>query len=248
MTPRIGKVVSSMATVSHPGPTPSPESAVPPLETGDRLSRAEFERRYMAMPDLKKAELIEGVVYVPSPARARRHGRPHAHIVTWLGNYESATPGVIVADNATVRLDLDNEPQPDALLLIDPDNDGQTQIAPDDYVEGAPELVAEVSASSASFDLNTKLHVYRRNGVKEYIVWRVLDRQIDWFVSREGDFVRLPLDDTRIYRSEVFPGLWLDPAALVRGVTPSVQTTLQRGMASQEHIDFVARLDTHSKP
>ena len=201
-----------------------------------------------AMPNLKKAELIEGVVYMPSPVRVRRHGRPHVHLVTWLGNYESATPGVIVADNASVRLDLDNEPQPDASLFIDPDHGGQARITADDYLEKAPELVAEVAASTASYDLNTKLNVYRRNGVREYIVWRVLDRQIDWFMLREGEFVRLPLDDAGLYRSEVFPGLWLDPAALVRGDTQSVQAALQRGLASREHADFVARLNPEAKP
>jgi Uma2 family endonuclease len=237
-----------MATASEKGPPPSPRGFVPPLENGDRLSRAEFERRYMAMPDLKKAELIEGVVYVPSPVRLRRHGRPHAHLVTWLGNYESATQCVIIADNATVRLDLDNEPQPDVVLFIDPTRGGQTRIDPDDYVEDAPELVAEVAASSASYDLNIKLSVYRRDGVREYIVWRVLDRQIDWFVLRDGEFVRLPHDDAGLYRSEVFPGLWLDPAALVRGDTQIVQTTLQRGLASREHADFVARLNPEAKP
>ncbi len=221
-----------MATVSEKGPPASPESMVPPLETGDRLSRAEFERRYTAMPELKRAELIEGAVYVPSPVRLRRHGRPHFHLVTWLGNYETATPGVIGADNASVRLDLDNEPQPDVVLFLDPEHGGQAHITTDDYVEDAPELVAEIAASSASYDLNTKLNVYRRNGVREYIVWRVLDRQIDWFVLRDGEFVRLPLDNAGLYRSEVFPGLWLDPAALVRGDTQSVQTTLQHGLAS----------------
>ena len=208
-----------MATVSEKGPQASPESMIPPLEPGDRLSRAEFERRYDAMPNLKKAELIEGVVYMPSPVRLRRHGRPHFDLITWLGNYKMATPGVIGADNASVRLDLDNEPQPDVVLFIDPASGGQARISSDDYLEEAPELVAEIAASSASYDLNTKLNVYRRNGVREYIVWRVLDRQIDWFVLREGEFVRLPLDDDGLYRSEVFPGLWLDPAALVRGDT-----------------------------
>ena len=237
-----------MATASEKGPPPSPRGVVPPLENGDRLSRAEFERRYMAMPELKKAELIEGVVYMPSPVRLRRHGRPHFQLVTWLGNYETATPGVIGADNASVRLDLDNEPQPDAVLFIDPTHGGQARIDPNDYVEDAPELVAEVAASSASYDLNTKLTVYRRNGVREYIVWRVLDRQIDWFVLRDGEFARLPLDEAGLYCSAVFPGLWLDPAALVRGDTQSVQATLQRGLASREHADFVARLNPEAKP
>jgi len=130
-----------------------------PLENGDRLSREEFERRYAARPGLKKAELIEGVVYMPSPVRLRRHGKPRADMLAWLGVYQAQTPGVELAGNSTVRLDLDNEPQPDALLLIDPALGGQPRIAPDDYVEGGPEWVGEVSASSASIDLHLKQHV-----------------------------------------------------------------------------------------
>ena len=114
---------------------------VPPLQNGDHLTRDEFERRYDALPHLKKAELIEGVVYMPSPVRQRRHGRPHLHVNTWLGTYEASTPGVEAGDNSTIRLDLDNEPQPDALLFIDPARGGQARISADDYLEGAPELV-----------------------------------------------------------------------------------------------------------
>src|SRR2546427_3449968 len=85
---------------------------LPPLEGGDRLTRSEFERRYDAMPQLKKAELIEGVVYMPSPVRCKSHGQPHGQIMSWVGVYSAATPGVDFADNATLRLDPDNEPQP----------------------------------------------------------------------------------------------------------------------------------------
>ena len=190
--------------------------AVPPLEPGDRLTRDEFERRYEAMPELKKAELIEGVVYIPPPVRVDSHGRPHARIIGWLGHYEAETPGVAVADNATLRLDLDNEPQPDAMLYIVPERGGQVRIGPEDYIEAAPELVVEVASSSVSFDLNTKLHVYRRSGVQEYIVRRVLDSRIDWFVLRSGVYERLAADDRGVVRSERFPGLWLNtmrPAA-----------------------------------
>src|SRR5947209_3785872 len=179
------------------------------------------------MRHLKKAGLIEGVVYIPSPVRLRRHGQPHAKVIGWLGTYQADTPGVIVADNASTRLDLDNEPQPDALLMIDPARGGQARISTDDYVERAPELVAEVAASSVSYDLNAKLRVYRRNGVREYIVWRVLDRQVDWFVLREGQYVTLQPDTRGWLRSEVFPGLWLDPAALVRGDMPTVLGVVQ---------------------
>lgn len=152
------------------------------LETGDRLSRAEFERRYEAQPDLKKAELIEGMVYMPSPVCHRHHGGPHAHLITWLGTYQAFTPRVEVGDNNTIRLDLDNEPQPDAVLFIDPERGGQARISDADYLEEAPELVADVASSSVSLDLNQKFHVYRRNGVREYLTWRVLDQAVDWFV------------------------------------------------------------------
>ncbi len=219
-----------------------PQNGVPPLEVGDRLTRAEFERRYEAMPRLRKAELIEGVVYVPSPARIRRHGKPQGQIITWLGYYEAATPGLEMADNSTVRLDLDNEPQPDALLIIAPEFGGQVKISEDDFVEGAPEWVGEISASTASYDLNIKLHVYRRNGVREYVVWRVLEKEIDWFVLQEGQFERLALDDHGLYKSTVFPGLWLDPAAMIRGDMKKVLAVVQRGIDSAEHAAFVQRL------
>jgi Uma2 family endonuclease len=212
---------------------------IPPLEAGDRLSRAEFERRYEAMPWLKKAELIEGVVYVPSPVRVHRHGDPHFRLITWLGIYQANTPGLLGADNASARLELDNRPQPDVLLMIVPGSGGQARFSSDDYVEGAPELVAEVASSSVSYDLGVKRKVYRRNGVREYVVWRVLDRQIDWFVLREGEYVPLAIDGEGLYRSEVFPGLWLDPAALIRGDMPTVLAALQRGLASPEHADFI---------
>jgi Uma2 family endonuclease len=237
-------VVSSTPS-TRPGGTVEPpgNGAIPPLENGDRLTRDEFERRYDAMPGLKKAELIEGEVYLPSPVRQGRHSHPHTRLVTWLGNYETDTPGVEAGDNGSIRLDLDNEPQPDAFLFLRPERGGQARISDDDYVEGAPELVAEVAASSASYDLGKKLDVYRRNGVCEYIVWRVLDRQVDWYVNRGGRFEPVPPPTDGIVRSEVFPGLWLDVAALVRRDGKAVQAALQRGLDSPEHAEFVARLE-----
>lgn len=212
---------------------------VPPLENGDRLRRPEFERRYKAMPHLKKAELIEGVVYVGSPLRFESHGKPHFQIITWFGVYCAATPGVEAGDNATVRLDLDNEPQPDVLLRIE---SGQSRLSDDDYVEGAPELIAEVAASSASYDLHDKLTVYRRSGVQEYIVWRTYDNRLDWFRLREGEYVLLEPDAEGVVRSEMFPGLWLDVPALLEGNLAKVLAVLQSGLAIAEHADFVKRL------
>src|SRR2546422_10914349 len=238
-------------TTRRPASQPqAPATAtIPPLENGDRLTRPEFERRYDAMPHLRKAELIEGVVHMPSPVRYRRHGRPHALLMGWLIHYEAATPGVETADNSTARLDLDNEPQPDAVLLIAPASGGQARISADDYIEAAPELVVEVASSSVSFDLTTQLHVYRRRGVREYVVWRVLDGAVDWFVLRHGQYERLPLDPEGLLRSETFPGLWLDVPALLRGDVAGVLAAVQRGLVSPAHHAFVARLQpTPSSP
>jgi Uma2 family endonuclease len=188
---------------------------VPPLENGDRLTRPEFERRYAAMPHVNKAELIEGVVYMPSPV-SNEHAQPHFDVIGWLAYYRAATPGISGGDNGTLRLDLDNEPQPDAFLRILSEHGGQTRVDEDGYVSGAPELVAEVARSSVSIDLHTKLQAYRRNGVREYLVWRVEDRTLDWFILREGRFETLAPASDGLYRSEALPGLWLDAAALVR--------------------------------
>jgi Uma2 family endonuclease len=217
-------------------------SMIPPLQPGDRLTRAEFERRFDATPNLKKAELIEGVVYMPPPVSADAHGEPHSDLTTCFGAYRAATPGVKAGDNSSLRLDLDNMPQPDVYLRILEENGGQCRVDADGYIEGAPELVAEVAATSASYDLHAKLTVYRRNGVREYVVWRVLDRAVDHFVLREGAYVSLPPDRRGILKSEVFPGLWLDPAALIDGDMPRVLDVLRKGLASRKHAEFVTRL------
>jgi Uma2 family endonuclease len=212
---------------------------IPPLENGDRLTRHEFERRYAAMPHLKKAELIEGVVYVPAALRFRSHGQPHGEIMTWLGVYRAFTPRVELGDNVTVRLDLDNAPQPDAVLLID---GGSARISSDDYVEGAPELVVEVAASSAAYDLYDKKRAYRRNGVREYLVWRVYDQQLDWFSLETGEYIKLEPDNDGIIRSQVFPGLWLATSQLLSGKMNEVLAVLQQGLNSVEHKQFSQRL------
>ncbi|MDM9379624.1 Uma2 family endonuclease [Chlorogloeopsis sp. ULAP01] len=216
--------------------------SLPLLENGDRLTRNEFERRYHAMPDLKKAELIEGVVYVPSPLRYYRHGRPHAHIMAWLGLYSSATPGVEFADNATVRLDLDNEPQPDALLRIEEACGGRSRISEDDYVEGAPELIVEIASSSASYDLHDKLKVYRRNGVQEYIVWQMAEQKLDWFNLQKGEYIPLQPNESGLICSRVFPGLDLTVAALLAGDLATVLAQVQKSMTTKVHQAFVELL------
>ena len=214
---------------------------VPRLNAGDHLTRQEFERRYSVMPETTKAELVEGVVFMPSPVSHQEHSRPHSIISVWLGAYWLATPGTDLGTTPTVRLDLENEPQPDSLLRILPKCGGRSRDE-DTYIAGPPELVVEVSASSVSYDLHEKLRAYQRNGVREYIVWRVWDSAIDWFVLREGQFGRLSPDTAGILKSEVFSGLWLDPTAPVRGDLARVMAVVHEGIASPEHAKFVAEL------
>jgi Uma2 family endonuclease len=216
---------------------------VPPLCAGDRLSRDEFERRHAAMPLLKKAELVEGVVYVPSPVSHTRHGGPHALLGYWLRHYSAETPGCECSDNATVRLDLDNEPQPDLLLRLRPECGGKTTLSGEGYFEGAPELVVEITASRVAYDLHDKLQAYRRNGVQEYLVWRVDEQQFDWFVLRGGSYQRQDDPADGVQRSAAFPGLWLDFAAALADDGRALRATLDRGLASSAHAVFVAALD-----
>lgn len=215
---------------------------IPPLESGDHLTLEEFERRYASMPHLKKAELIEGVVYVTPPVDVEYHGIPDFSMGTWLGHYQAFTPGVQGAANGSVRLDPKNLPQPDELLWILPECGGQARIGPDALLHGAPELAVEVAASSASYDLHSKKEAYRRNGVREYIVWRTYDAEIDWFVLRGGKYERLEADAAGILKSAVFPGLWLDAAALLRRDLRRVLEVLDAGLKSPEHAELVARL------
>ena len=234
--------MATASTSNFVAPVVAPAISVPLLEPGDRLTLAEFERRYEAMPEVKKAELIEGVVYMPSPVRMDVHARPQAMFLTWLGVFQSATPGVSAGDNATLKLDNDNMPQPDALLMVDPPEGGQASIDSKGYITGAPELVAEVASSSVSIDLHSKLNVYRRSGVREYVAWRVLDRAIDWFILRDGEFLPLSPGVDGVLRSGVFPGLWLNASAMLEGKLDLVLGTLQQGIATQEHQNFVDTL------
>jgi hypothetical protein len=214
---------------------------VPPLCQGQRLSRAEFERRYNAMPELKKAELIDGVVYMPSPVKDR-HSSPHADLMAWFGFYRLRTPGVVGGDNGSLRLDVASMPQPDAFLRIKESHGGQAHLDADGYVAGGPELVAEVAASSAEVDLELKLPLYRRNKVREYLVWRVIDMDVDWFSLRGGRYTRLRPAPGGLYRSKVLPGLWLDLGALNEGDLPGLDAAVQQGANSPEHAAFVQKL------
>jgi Uma2 family endonuclease len=223
-------------------PQTNPTSQILPLENGDRLSRHEFERRYTESLDIKKAELIEGVVYVASPLRFQRHAEPHAKLMIWLGNYQIYTPGIKLGIEPTIRLDQDNEPQPDGVLLIDESLGGKSRITDDDYIEGAPELVAEIAASSAAYDLYDKKKAYKRNGIQEYLVWQSLENKLDWFGLHDSEYILLQPDTEGIIKSQVMPGLWLSVTALLAGDMVKVLEVLQTGLNSPEHTEFLRRL------
>jgi Uma2 family endonuclease len=194
---------------------PRAVSANPPqLQQGDVLTRTEFERRYAAMPHVKKAELIEGIVYMASPVRADVHGIPHVDLATLLRVYATKHPGLLVADNATVRLDTLNEPQPDLLLMRE---NGQAHMDADGYICGAPEFIAEIAASSASYDLHQKKRTYQRAGVLEYLVWIADENRLLWCRLLNDEFVEIPADADGLIASATFPGLVIDSKALTGG-------------------------------
>jgi Uma2 family endonuclease len=210
-----------------------------PLENGDRRDQPTFHRRYEAMPSHVRAELIGGLVYTASPV-GKVHARPKAKAIVWLDAYESVTPGVETYKNATVILGPDSEVQPDVCLLI-AGSLGQTQEV-DDYISGAPELVVEIASSSQARDLHIKLHDYERAGVLEYVVLLPRKREVRWFQNSAGEFQQVNADPDGIYRSRVFPGLWLEPAALFRGDSRAVRAVVEQGVSTPEHAEFVRRL------
>jgi Uma2 family endonuclease len=192
------------------------------LESGDRLTRKEFHRRYSTRPDIKKAELVLGVVYVAARVSFGGHGEPHGLIGAWLGVFAAKTPGLRVAVSATVFLGPDSEVQPDVLALWDPPHGDGARLTSDGYVEGPPQIVVEVAASSASYDLHDKMEAYRRAGVPEYIVWRVIDEQLDWFHLQNGQYFRLEPNEQGVIESRVLPELRLPVDRLLAGDAAAV--------------------------
>jgi Uma2 family endonuclease len=210
----------------------------PDLHSGDRMNREEFHRLYTSAPRDFRAELIGGIVFVSSPL-SRRHGIAHPPLSTVLFAYEAATTGTECGDNATLLLGDDAEPQPDLYLRILPEHGGQSTTT-DDYVDGAPEFVAEIALSSRSIDLHAKRDDYTRHGVLEYLVVSLREQHLRWFDLRTGQ--ELSLDSDGICRVRTFPGLWIDSAALLRRDFLALMAALQKGIATPQHAEFVARL------
>ncbi len=213
---------------------------MPPLENGDRLDQKTFHERYEAMPPHVRAELIGGIVYMASPQK-KRHSRAQGRLLRWLDEYEDATPGTESLGNATDVLGPASEPEPDGCLIIQPEKGGQTWDE-DGYVCGPPELCAEVSWASESIDLHGKKADYEQAGVREYVVVALRKQQVYWFIRHRRKFRELAPGKDGILRSEVFPGLWLDPEALLRNDKKRVLAVLRQGLASAEHAAFVAKL------
>jgi Uma2 family endonuclease len=211
------------------------------LEAGDHLDQATFHARYAAMPPNFRAELIGGVVFVPSPLRSE-HGESHALVMGWLTNYWIATPGTSVRDNATAILGDDSEPQPDAALVIEPESGGQSSISEDGYATGPPELIVEVASSSEAIDLYAKRRDYEQAGVLEYVVVVLRQRVVRWFVLQDGTYRDMEADARGMFKSRVFPGLRLNAPALLRRDGRQVMATLQHGIETPEHAAFVQQL------
>jgi Uma2 family endonuclease len=228
-----------MSTATPPRPTTA-APAVPALVEGQRLDQPTFHERYEAMPPGTRAELINGVVWMPSPL-GPAHAEAHVPPLVWLSYYEENTPGVRALDNPSTAMGPRSEPQPDAMLRILPEYGGRTQ-TDRRFVRGVPELIVEVSHTSRYNDLGPKLDDYERACVLEYVVRALEPDEVIWHVLQEGRLVPVPPDADGLYRSRVFPGLWLDPAALLARDTRRLRAVVDLGVATPEHAAFVARL------
>jgi hypothetical protein len=212
-----------------------------PLVAGQRLDQPTFHERYEAMPPETQAELVGGVVYMPSPMR-RDHGGTSRIISGWLSYYQLHTPGVDGADGSTAKLDRKGEPQPDSDLRIPVELGGQSNVDANGYLVGAPELVVEISRSSRDYDLGVKKLDYERAGVREYVVVELDPNRVHWFIRRGEQFEKLPPGADGVFRSEVFPGLWLDPQALFSEDRRRLIAVLDEGLATSDHANFATQL------
>jgi Uma2 family endonuclease len=214
-------------------------SPLPPLRDGDRMKQPEFHRRYEQYPEDVKFELVGGVVHMPSPLK-RPHGTSHPELAGVLFTYKASTPGVEIADNMTAILGEESEPQPDLMLRLLKECGGQSDYNEEEYLVGAPEWVAEVAHTSRAIDMGRKRRDYLEAGVQEYVVLCVKEQELHWFhfPSRR----KLKPDRNGVWKSRVFPGLWLDGPALLARDSARLMAAVQRGLATPEHAEFARRL------
>ena len=239
--------MSAAAAKRRPGLNADPfirDEKIPPLRAGDHLTLKEFLRRWENEPNIKYAELIGGVVYIPSPLGID-HGDMHYDLATWLGDYSRSTPGTKGSISPSTIMGK-GSPQPDLLLRILPENQGATG-RDGKFLSGPPELILEVCASSAAYDLHEKLKLYQAQGVREYIAVLVFEEEVRWHQLKGKKYRLLHSDDEGIYRSQIFPGLWLAWRALFEADKTPLTTILQQGLASPEHQAFVEKLAQRKK-
>lgn len=215
------------------------EPRVPPLVVGDKLTREEFLRRWEAEPRIKHAELLKGIVYVPSPVSIE-HGVAEGCVGGWLAVYQAATRGTIMGRNMTSFI-MEDMPQPDLYLRVLEDHGGRSW-AKGNYLCGIPELLVEICWSSEAYDLHVKLELYQAAQIPEYLAILLYEQEIRWHVLTDGKYQPMPPDTEGIYRSRIFPGLWLDGKALLAGNMQRVLGKLQEWLQSPEHQGFVEQL------
>ena len=212
-----------------------------PLEPGDEMTAAEFRRRNAVTSEDLRAELVEGFVYMSAAVRTA-HGGPHSLMIGCLEIYCGETPGLDCLADATDRLDDENEPRPDVAAFIEPGYGGRCRIDRQGYLTGGPQFICEIAASTEFLDRGMKRRVYQRHGVEEYLVWRTRREFIETYRLIDGDLVLVDADADGIYRSRIFPGLWLDLAAAVGKDRRRLHRTLREGIETDEHAAFVSRL------
>jgi len=224
---------------------PAAAIALPPLlREGDLLDSSEFLRRWEATPSLKQAELIGGVVFMPSPV-LHLHAKLHSAMDAWVWCYQDVTLGCESGTDCTWVMGPKDVPQPDIFLRILSEYGGQSEVK-HNRATGAPELIVEVSWSSVSRDLGVKLDLYRVAGVREYLTVLLEAQEVVWRHLSRGRYREIAPDDDGLLRSRVFPGLWLDPTALW-SPKRSIQTALKQGLRSPEHASFVKRLAAYKR-
>lgn len=216
----------------------------PPLEPGDKLTRQQFLARWELHPEIKRAELIGGIVFMPPPV-SLDHGDMENDVSAWVGVYKAATPGTAAGHNTTTFL-RDDTLQPDLNLRILPEYGGGSRVE-EKYLAGRAEFLAEICRSSASYDLHVKLDLYQAAAIPEYLAILGYEQEIRWHILKDGRYQRLLPGPDGIHRSLVFPGLWLDGTALLARNLKQVLATLQQGLDSPEHQAFVANLAERRK-
>lgn len=227
-------------------PTVDPKaSPQQPLVAGERLTTEEFLERYEQMPGVR-ARLLGGVAHFKEGGMASpvgdEHGSRSNQVGGWLWCYANRTPGVRANHDTTVDLGLNRVCQPDNLLRILEECGGQSRRV-GKYLAGPLELVVEVADATRSVDLGPQKLDYERAGVPEYIVVALDPDEIYWYILEDGRYARIDADADGIYRSHAFPGLWLDSRAFWKGDGPALLATLDRGVTSPEHAEFVTQLE-----